>query len=135
MTSRREFLQASFAVAAVSMAVPFQASAQVSPAFPGVIYSKDNPGQWAKKVGSHAPVVTISARTVTVQTKHPMSAEHFIVRHTLVLADGRVLGAKTFTGQSKSAESTYELPAAYRGKLFATSFCNKHDFWLTKSAI
>ncbi len=67
-------------------------------------------------------------------TKHPMSSEHFIVRHTLVLADGTTVGAKTFTPADKP-ESSYELPAGYKGKITATSFCNQHDFWLSEMTV
>ena len=99
--------------------------------FSGIIYTKENPGKWAKKVGSHAPVIMVKGDKVIVETKHPMSEAHFIVRHTLVLKDGTVLGAKTFTAKDKPV-SEYTLPGGYKGKIYATSFCNLHDFWLSE---
>ena len=87
----------------------------------------------AKKVGSHAPQLTVAGGKVTVFTKHGMSAKHYIVRHTLVLADGTVVGAKTFAPTDAEAKSTFELPAGYSGAFYATSFCNLHDFWMTES--
>ena len=87
-----------------------------------------------KKVGSHAPVVTVVGSKVTVETRHGMSEAHFIIRHTLVLADGTVVGGKPFTAKDKPV-STYTLPPGYKGTLYATSFCNLHDFWLTKVTI
>jgi superoxide reductase len=59
---------------------------------------------------------------------------HYIVRHTVVLADGKVVGAKTFAPTDKPV-SSHALPAGYKGKVFATSFCNKHDFWVTEFTV
>ena len=63
-----------------------------------------------------------------------MSDKHFTDRHSLVLEDGTFVGATTFTPADKP-ESSYELPAGYKGKVYATSFCNLHDFWLTETMI
>ena len=133
MIERRDFLKGSaVAVSALALGAGSNVFAGESAIFAGVVYTKDNPGKWAKKVGSHAPEVKIEESKVTVTTKHPMSEQHFIVRHTLVLSDGTVVGAKTFT-PTDNPESTYDLPEGYRGKVFATSFCNLHDFWLTEA--
>ena len=129
MTTRRDFLKGA-AAAVIATGISSKANASTA-TFPGVIYTSDSPGKWAKKVGSHAPVVSVESRKVTITTKHPMSEAHFIVRHTLVLEDGTVVGASTFTPADKP-ESTYELPAGYTSKFYATSFCNLHDFWLTE---
>jgi superoxide reductase len=135
MTDRRTFLKTSaVAVSALALTDIDSAFASGKDRYFGIIYTKENPGKWAKKVGSHAPVVTIAGGKVTVETKHPMSEAHFIVRHTLVLADGTVVGAKTFTAQDKPV-STYSLPSNYKGRVSATSFCNLHDFWLTEVTI
>jgi superoxide reductase len=107
------------------------ASASGSTVFPGVVYTKDNPGKWAKKIGSHAPKVTVDGGKVNVVTEHGQAAKHYIVRHTLVQEDGTVIGATTFSPDDKP-ESSYELPAGYKGKLYVTSFCNLHDLWLSE---
>ena len=135
MTDRRSFLKTSaVAVSALALSRSGSAFASGGVTYPGVIYTKDNAGKWAKKVGSHAPVVTVEGHAVTVETKHGMSDAHYIVRHTLVLADGTVVGGKTFTPTDKPV-STYTLPAGYKGGLSATSFCNIHDFWLTEITV
>ncbi len=132
MTDRRDFLKVSAATATLlTLGTANRSLAGAQPAYSGIVYTSDNPGQWAKKVGSHAPQVTIDKGKVTIVTRHPMSAAHYIVRHTLVLADGTVVGGTTFSPTDRP-ESTYTLPAGYSGKLYATSFCNKHDFWLTE---
>jgi len=135
MQDRREFLKTTALTASVLAisAVPNALAAEAAP-YTNILYTKDNPGKWAAKVGSHAPEITVNGSAVTVVTKHPMSSEHFIVRHTLVLADGTTVGAQTFTPTDKP-ESSYELPAGYKGKITATSFCNQHDFWLSDATV
>ena len=133
MHSRRDFLKKSGFVA-VGMVIGHSAKAFASSeSFPGgIIYTKKNPGKWAKKVATHAPKVSVEGKNVTITTKHPMSEKHYIVRHTLVSADGKVLGEKTFYPSDKIAVSTFELPDDHGSRLYATSFCNLHDFWLTE---
>lgn len=133
---RRDFLKTS-SLAALGLLVPRSARATNNLLCypPGVIYTKEHPGRWAKKVGSHAPRVQVEGCKVTIETRHPMSKKHFIVRHTLVASDGQVLGAKTFIPEDKKPISTYEIPKGKRGKFFATSFCNLHDFWVTPFTI
>lgn len=134
MTTRREFLGGSFlAVSALTFGVLKTASA-ASQSFSGIVYTNANPGKWSKKIGSHAPLISIAGSKVTVTTAHPMSQEHYIVRHTLVLEDGTVAGAKTFYPmQDTKAVSKFELPTGYKAKFYATSFCNLHDLWVTES--
>lgn len=130
MSNRRDFLKASLAVAAGASAGSITLASADSGALPkGVIYTRENPGKWDKKVNSHLPVVTVDGGKVTVETKHGMSEKHFIVRHTIVAADGEVLGEKTFSPSDDDAKSVFELPAG-KTALYATSFCNKHDMWV-----
>ncbi|MBW1825272.1 MAG: desulfoferrodoxin [Deltaproteobacteria bacterium] len=134
MTTRREFLGGSFLAASVVALGALKPASASSQTFSGIIYTKSNPGKWSKKIGSHAPQVSSAGNKVTITTAHPMSQEHYIVRHTLVLEDGTVVGAKTFYPlQDTKAVSTLELPAGYKAKFYATSFCNLHDLWVTES--
>ena len=135
MDSRRDFLKGSIVLAGVVVAHSLP-EAHAATAFPaGVVYTKDNPGRWAGKEGTHAPQVTVEGGKVTILTPHPMTPEHFIVKHTLIGADGKFLGEKTFSAADPKAESTYNLLADFKGAFWATSFCNKHDLWLTESAM
>ena len=91
------------------------------------------------RAGSHAPEVKVAAggaygRVVTIKTNHGMTEPHYIVRHTLVLADGTFVGGKVFK-IDETPESSYELPAGYTGKIYATSYCNLHDLWLTEATV
>jgi superoxide reductase len=135
MRERREFLKGSlvFAGAAiVGRTMPVQAAIT----FPvGLIYTREAPGRWAGKEGAHAPKVTMEGRAVRVVTPHPMTQKHFIVKHTLVTAGGKFIGEKAFENTDPAAESSYELPEAFKGTLWATSFCNLHDLWVTEFVI
>ena len=136
MKDRRKFLKNSLiAAGAVAISGPLIAAAPGKKStktvrFPGIIYTSKDQGKWEGKAGSHVPKVTVEGNKVTLHTEHPMSEKHYIVRHTLVDASGKVLGSKTFYPTDEQAVSSYELPAGFHGKLYATSFCNKHDFWL-----
>lgn len=132
MTDRRDFLKGSLATAAVLGLTTARQIWAASKSFPGIIYTSAEPGRWAGKEGVHAPQIEINDNQVTITTKHPMSEEHHIVRHSLVLADGTVVGSKTFTPKDPAPISSYELPASYSGVFYATSFCNLHDLWLSE---
>lgn len=135
MNGRRELLKGSlvFAGAAIlGRAVPVQAAGT----FPvALIYTREAPGRWAGKEGAHAAKVTMEGRSVRVVTPHPMTPKHFIVKHTLVTPEGKFIGEKTFENTNPAAESSYEVPEGFRGTLWATSFCNLHDLWLTEFTI
>jgi len=133
MNNRRKFIKTSLVVAgglAVSKSV---FAAKKSKAITsGLIYRADDAGMWSEKVGSHAPKVEVEGNTVGIKTEHGMSERHYIVRHTLVAGNGVVIGSETFYPEDEEAISFYELPADAKGKFYATSFCNKHDFWVTE---
>ena len=137
MIDRREFLKTT-AVAASALAVTSGSKAfaaeVVGSCQAGIVYTEKEQGQWEGKAASHAPKVTVADGNVSVVTKHPMNDAHFIVRHTLVLEDGKVIGGKTFTLDDKP-ESGFDLPEGYKGKAYATSFCNQHDLWVTEFTV
>ncbi len=133
MNRRRDFLKKTVLIAGglvMGNSVKVLASSGNCPA--GVIYTKDNPGKWAKIVENHAPIVKVEGKKVTITTKHGMSEKHYIVRHTLVSAEGKVLGVKTFYPSDPKPVSTHVLSAGAGSRFYATSYCNLHDFWLTE---
>jgi superoxide reductase len=133
MQYRRDFLKTTAATASLLAINSFsQSAAAADMKFKNIIYTQDNPGRWEGKQGSHLPQIKVTGAKVVVVTKHPMSNEHFIVRHTLVLENGTYVGSKTFT-PTDNPQSEYELPAGYKGKFYVTSFCNLHDFWLAEA--
>jgi len=135
MRGRREFLKGSLVVAGLAVAGS-PARVQAASMFPvGLIYTKEAPGRWAGKEGSHAPKVTVEGRNVKVVTSHPMTEKHFIVKHTLVTPEGKTIGEKTFANTDPAAESSYELPEGFKGTLWVASFCNLHDLWVTELTI
>ncbi len=139
MQNRRNFLKSSLLLAggaAVTAGARGAMAGDQANGYPvNIVFTAANPGVWAGKEGSHAPQITVAGGKATVFTKHGMSEEHFIVRHTLVTGDGKVLGAKLFSPSDEEAKSEYALPEGYKGKLYATSFCNKHDFWLSETEV
>ena len=133
MSDRRNFLKVSMvAAAAMAGGRVFAAPGKGNDQLPeNIIYSEDSLGRFAKKAGSHMPIVTIDGQTVSIKTDHGMSEIHYIVRHTLVAENGEVLGAKTFYPTDEEAVSSFEIEGDHT-KLYATSFCNKHDMWITE---
>ncbi len=135
MKGRREFLKGSLVLAGAAV-LGSAVRGQAATTFPAnLIYTKEAPGRWAGKQGGHAPIVTVEGRKVKVLTSHPMSQKHYIVKHTLMTPEGKILGEKTFANTDSAAESSYELPEGVGGTLWATSFCNIHDFWLTEFTV
>jgi superoxide reductase len=132
MKGRREFMKGALA-AAGAVAVAGVGRLEAKTMFPaGLIYTRESPQRWAGKEGAHAPKVTVEGRSVKILTPHPMTEKHFIVKHTLVTPEGKVIGDKTFSSTDTAAESTFVLPEGFKGTLWATSFCNIHDLWLTE---
>ena len=136
MKDRREFLKTSVIVTAGVFAATNTTSAFTdTTSFPkGIVYTNENPGKWQGKAGGHLPIVTVKGNQVTVKTKHGMSKKHYIVRHTIVSEDGKVLGEKTFYPFDKDAISVFKIDGKH-SVLYATSFCNKHDLWVAKFSI
>jgi superoxide reductase len=99
-----------------------------------LIYTEKNGGKWQSKTRLHIPIIEVGNNKIMIRTEHGQSERHYIVRHTLLLEDGTVVGASTFTSND-APMSDYELPAGYKGKIFATSFCNKHDLWLSEITV
>jgi superoxide reductase len=138
MKNRRNFLKSSALLAtgmAVSAPLLAKTKSKKTPVFPGVVFTDKYQGKWDGKAGSHVPKVKVEGSKVTLHTEHGMSERHYIVRHTLVDQQGNMLGAKTFYPSDEQAISVFILPAGFHGKLYATSFCNKHDFWLKEFSV
>ena len=106
-----------------------------------IIYTKERPGVWKGKDGSHVPVVTSVKEgeilKVTVENKHGMAEGHYIVRHVIVTEAGEVLGGKTFSWKDKPI-STHEIKVEALAKtpnVFVTSYCSLHDLWLAQAKL
>ncbi len=102
---------------------------------PGVVYTASHPGRWKGKERSHAPSVVVDKQRgkLIVDTPHPMTASHYIVKHLVVDRKGKVIGEKVFSpaGGGKAVSefdvSVKDLPSEF----LAASFCNIHDLWIT----
>ncbi|NDV26830.1 desulfoferrodoxin family protein [Desulfovibrio sp. JC010] len=133
MNSRRKFMAMSAAATAAILMPVTNAAAEKSRRYPSnVVYTRKDTGVWDKKAATHLPQVEVKNGKAIIRTLHPMTEKHYIVRHTLVDKDGNVVGAKTFSNTDEKAVSRFKIPAGSKGKkFFATSFCNKHDFWVS----
>jgi len=127
--NRRHAATSALTAAAAAVMLPAAARAQTSHHQENVVFTAEDPGHWAGVEALHVPVTTVADGVLTVRTPHPMTAPHFIVSHTVVLAGGKFLDRKTFVYTDQPI-STHTLPAGYRGKVIVTSTCNLHDFWV-----
>ena len=134
---RRNFGAQAVAGAALVASLPLAAQGQAGWRQAGlrnVVFTKTDTGHWRGVESLHVPVLSVSGQTLTVRTPHPMSAAHYIVSHTVVLAGGMFLDRTTFTPADQPV-STHTLPAGYKGEVIVTSTCNLHDFWLERLSI
>lgn len=98
----------------------------------GVYYTKDSPGRWAKKAGSHSPIIQKADGGIKVVTGHPMKqGKHWIVKHVLLDADFKFISENIFNpATQKAAISKFSLDGR-TGPVYALSVCNLHDSWLS----
>lgn len=132
MQKRRDFLKTSLVTSAGLVAATVLPASAVEDSKANIFaYTQDHQGRWEGKAGSHAPVITIEGNKVTVETKHGMSEAHYIVKHSLLDSSGNVLGEQVFFPRDAKAISTYVIEGKY-SEIYALSFCNIHDLWVTK---
>jgi len=98
----------------------------------GVFYTKDSPGRWAKKAGSHSPIMQRTDSGIKVVTGHPMKpGKHWIVKHVLLDSDFKFVAENIFNpSKHKAAISNFSLDGQ-SGAMYALSVCNLHDSWLS----
>jgi superoxide reductase len=127
--NRRDLLMRALTGAAAVAALPGIATAAEAGGWTNVVFTEDNLGHWKGREATHLPVVQVEGGKVTVRTPHGMSEAHYIVSHSVVLADGSFVDRKTFTWKDEPV-SECTLPAGYKGKISVTSTCNLHDMWV-----
>ena len=104
----------------------------------GVYYTLDAPGRWSKKAEGHAPKVELTPMAdqkvkVQVVTTHPMKGfEHYIIKHQLLDASFGYLDENLFDPNQDSEPISEFTLTGYTGPLYALSFCNLHDVWLSQ---
>jgi len=141
--NRRRFLGLSIAGSAIGLTgvSALAGPTSIASSLPsGIIYSKEKPGRWAKKVGGHAPLIKATkSKTgvdVTITTPHAMDGyKHYIVKHVVYDEKFNVIGEKQFDPmKDKSPVSTHSLTGV-KGKIYVTSVCNKHDTWVASTTV
>ncbi len=131
---RRNLVLAALTGTAATVALPRLAEAAAPDTWTNVVFTEDNPGHWKGKEALHVPVVQINGGKITIRTPHPMSEAHYIVSHSVVLANGTFVDRKTFSWKDQPV-SEHSLPAGYKGSVTVTSTCNLHDLWIKKVTI
>ena len=140
---RRDFIRLSAAGAVAGFAIPSLAKAEVGklPVPQGdIYYTKDSQGRWTGKAATHSPVIEVSKDgnkvNLKVTTPHEMKGyEHYIVKHVLLDKDYKFIAEHMFDPTRETIPvSTFTLDS-YSGPLYALSLCNKHDLWLSSTAV
>lgn len=127
MSTRRQFLAGAAMLAGASVVKAVPAFAWDFTMDKGIIYTDSQLGMWEGKQATHVPLVETNDMEVVVTTPHPMSEEHYIVRHTIVAENGEVVHSKTLTWKDDPISKAV---LKKKGKYLATSFCNLHDMWV-----
>ncbi len=134
MNGRRDFMKKALVAGGAAVVAGAGRLGAATKFPPGIVYTQDAPGRWKGREGAHVPKVTITGGTLKMVNTHPVTPQHYIVKHTLLTPEGTVLGEKTFSS-SDTPESTHTLPAGFKGTVWATCFCNIHDFWLAEVTV
>ena len=122
---RREFAKSTILGVFAAATVPIASKAESTDPYKNVVFTEADLGHWSPQIEKlHIPDTTIAGGKLTIRTPHPMSEAHYIVSHTVVLADGTFLSRRTFTYKDDPV-SEHALPAGYTGKVTVTSTCNQ----------
>ena len=84
---RREFAKSTILGVVAAAAMPVASRAESAERYKNVVFTESDPGHWEEVEKLHIPETTVAAGKLTVKTPHPMSEAHYIVSHTVVLAD------------------------------------------------
>lgn len=116
----------------IVLAGPLGEKISSNPMAGGLFYTKESPGRWAQKAGSHSPIIEKTASGVQVVTSHPMDpGKHWIVKHVVLDKDFKFIAENIFDPSTqKAAISEFKL-SGHTGAIYALSVCNLHDSWLT----
>ena len=126
---RRDFAKSVILGVTAASVLPVVGKAADADANENVIFTEIHPGHWAKAVAAHVSQTSVANGKVTIKTPHPMSEEHYIVSHSVVLGNGTFVSRKTFSHKDEPV-SEHALPADYKGEVTIISTCNQHDTWV-----
>jgi superoxide reductase len=140
---RRDFIRLSIASAGATLLTSTLSQAEASPSIPpaaDIYFTKDAPGRWAGKEKTHTPIIEISKSADTVDIKvttpHEMKGyEHYIVKHVLLDKDFKFLQEHLLDPSKDPVPISNFTLKNYSGNVYALSFCNKHDLWLSSAEV
>lgn len=93
----------------------------------GGVYTTDKPGKWEGKETAHVPTLAVKDGSVTINSTHPMTREHWVTTMYVKDQDNKVIWLKEYLG-TDTLEKTFKLPANTT-KIIAYAYCNLHDDW------
>ena len=100
-----------------------------------LFYTKDAPGRWAGKEGSHTPMIERSGNQIEVTTGHEMDGyNHYIIKHILLDQNLAFVEETRFNPETDAPISSHDI-SKLSGSLYVVSLCNKHDAWLNMLAL
>ncbi|MDH5393590.1 MAG: desulfoferrodoxin family protein [Gammaproteobacteria bacterium] len=98
----------------------------------GLYYTKESPGRWHKKAGSHSPLIEKTDSGIQVITGHPMNAnKHWIIKHVLLDKNFNYIEQNIFNPSEDNAAISHFNYTEYDEAVYALSVCNLHDSWLS----
>ena len=135
---RRNFIRLATAGSTIGIIAPKTILASSSPSVVGaggLFYTKDAPGRWSAKVGSHLPDIDVSKSggetSLQIVTPHGMEGyDHYIVKHLLLDKDFKFIDEKMFDPMKEKLPVSNFVLGNYQGVVNVLSVCNEHDSWL-----
>ena len=108
--NRRSFIRVSTLGAVTGIMAPTVVLASTASMAGGVYYTKEAPGRWSKKIGSHLPIIEVSGKKIQVTTPHGMTGyDHYIVKHMILNDKFEFIDEKMFDPtQDKAPISQFE---------------------------
>ncbi len=97
-----------------------------------IYYTKNSPGRWSGKAGSHAPILEKTETGIQVTTGHPMIPdEHWIIKHIIFDSNFNFIAEHMFNPNFEKVAVSSFLLSGNLNKIYALSVCNLHDTWLS----
>jgi len=135
MQGRRDFLKSSAVIAAVALAGERRRSQTAGKFPPGLVYTKDAPGRWAGREGTHVPKAFAGREEPQGPEPHGMSEKHY-VKHTVLTTEGKLIGERTFAPTDHDRRILVSAARRVQGDASGSrASANIHDLWLTEFTV
>jgi len=99
-----------------------------------IVYTT-TPGAAGGAAATHVPTIQFDATNVTVTTPHAMTVQHYISKHQLRDATGKLIGERSFAPTAPANPTSQYPKAGLTGVLTAYSYCNLHGIWKATATV